>query len=574
MRDNLMSNKGSEKKLPAALNSLALSLLLASSLSTVYADSDMSFSTGASWKITTDKEKRAEGNSGLQVKPVSRPGANSARAGQKWIPINPNSLNWSGAQGASKAKPQAALSASERPGATYMISKSTNQKVLELEKQAQEVIAGGDYKTAYSLLDQAAKLDPKSVSAHFNKGLMAEQLSKWSEAREEFRQAVSIDPTLRRATVETARSYAKDGERSRAIEILWELKSRSNNMHEGMEKRLFYKDAEESADGLLVELGDEKACSVPLIISHASEGEIIRGVLSLDKLGKSEMAMQLIRELERHRLDARKQEFVASYLLRAGKYQEALYAFQKAQELDPTGPNAMLGEIDCCTRLGMLEEIQKLKTEFVSRFPDNSNTPKFKEAIEYYTKDFKNIRERESLSSTKQINTDKASFSKYDMPIKIYIPDLERASVQWESPPDPDLDCPGIVIKALEAWANAAPGKLSFKTVGSFDEANIAIDWVNDGAKMSHSFAAGTTGYAQNSKGGALKQIKLLVPTGKDAGNTSKFTHTTLHEFGHALGLSHSSDPQDIMYFSSGGGSSDDSLSDQDKTRVNSMYGY
>lgn len=118
---------------------------------------------------------------------------------------------------------------------------------------------------------------------------------------------------------------------------------------------------------------------------------------------------------------------------------------------------------------------------------------------------------------------------------------------------------------------SASEGHVRFDNAQSPETANISIEWVEDKEKMDHSFAAGTTGIATNSQGQRRHNLKLLAPTKSHPMSSQDLYEVILHEFGHALGLSHSSSPSDIMYYSSTH-SGPSTLSENDKKRINELY--
>ena len=102
----------------------------------------------------------------------------------------------------------------------------------------------------------------------------------------------------------------------------------------------------------------------------------------------------------------------------------------------------------------------------------------------------------------------------------------------------PETGCresdPELARWALEAWQAASNGKLAFEKASEPSRAQIRIHWVSarDGL---YGEAVGGDVYVRPDDGqGLLRETIVYL--------------TCLHETGHALGLSHTADFEDIMY--------------------------
>lgn len=569
---------------------LAASVLVSFQLSPATNAEDMIFgSQSSTWKITKDGETK-DGASTKPVESTPKPPQQkrAVRPAMKWTPVNPASLNF-GSGGWSPA-PTFDTGTARQPGKSggaavkftksksldKLDSSSNEYKAIKLSDEAESFSDKSDYKKAFELMEQSVKLDPSSAEAWYNKGLIAQRIDKWKESLSDFEKAQQLRPDLsNKCSIEIARASAELGDKDKAATSLWTLRSKIRN-DQALERKI---------GGLLVEIGDERAISNSTILASATERELQGGIQQLSKEGKTTELIELCGQLSKRGQNARNESYTAYYLLKANKFAEALAAYKRADELNPSDGAALRGIMACATQLGLLEEVQSAQKEYVKRFPSDERSKKYQDQITYYEKDFNKTRDREKASegasnpagsrvSSASVSAtgDVPHFAKSNMPLKVYIPDFEASTESWQAAPDKSVDYMGTIHKSLDDWADASGRKVTFTTVNSPDDANISVEWLDDSTKMEHSFAAGTTGIATNSRGQRRHHLKLLVPTKASSSNAGEFYETSVHEFGHALGLSHSSDPSDIMYFSEVISSETRHLSDNDRKRINELY--
>lgn len=144
-------------------------------------------------------------------------------------------------------------------------------------------------------------------------------------------------------------------------------------------------------------------------------------------------------------------------------------------------------------------------------------------------------------------------------PIRIYIDD--NSAMQHYDPVYKDS-----VLRSIEYWKEGGNGKLAyapeFMIVDSATDADIIVRFVENLETVDNA-PEGVAGFAipymQDSRDGnadMLEKVEIVLELGNYQGRAwrpygkNNMFQISKHEFGHALGLAHSSNPRDIMYFS------------------------
>lgn len=154
------------------------------------------------------------------------------------------------------------------------------------------------------------------------------------------------------------------------------------------------------------------------------------------------------------------------------------------------------------------------------------------------------------------------------IPISVYITDGSKVDGYRDS-------MKNILRRCFDDWAKASDGGVTFVFASSPEQARLKCYWTNDRASLKNSSEAGDARVYEDQSYISNADIWFLTqPLTKSMPLTDNvFRMVALHEVGHALGLSgHTSNPEDIMFFSTTFKDSWRDLSGRDSRTIRRLY--
>ncbi|MBU6450893.1 MAG: matrixin family metalloprotease [Cyanobacteria bacterium REEB67] len=264
-------------------------------------------------------------------------------------------------------------------------------------------------------------------------------------------------------------------------------------------------------------------------------------------------------------------------LAKLGRSQEAVKELETARALDPNMPNVLLTLGGIYQSQGQVNNAINTYSDFVARFPQHKDAAKVQALVTGLKKEV-----ADGVIHPEMMNAN-------GTPSDNYLGELGSRAKRWPANKLPIKVCirpgdnvPGykpkylaILQQAFNAWQEASQGNLSFTLVADPAQADLDCSFTNDPSGFRNQAEAGETNLFANSKGPVKGTIQILtVPLVAELPLTdNRIRFICLHEVGHAIGFGgHTSNPQDVMFYSSSVSDAFPHLSPRDANTVRMLY--
>lgn len=391
------------------------------------------------------------------------------------------------------------------------VSKQVYQAAVSLN-EALPLINSGHLPQAVEKLTQALKLDPNLTEAQYDLGLVLSRQGKAEQSIPHFQAAIDSGANLPSAWTSLASIYQKMGKFDKAAEL-----------YDAAFKKF---PASTWQDELEV---------------HYNYG------LALGKLGQTTNAIEQIK------LAAPKMSSGPTFWLTLG----ALYQVS-----------------------GKIRDSIDTYKEFFKRFPGHPEAPRIRAAVTLMEKELKASGGSTETAAGAGLSPANDYFqaiaadglkkwSTDQMPLRVYVKPGQAA--RGFKPYYDD-----ILKQSFQEWVTAANGKISIQYVNDPSQAVIKCSWGDNPAHLANRAEGGESRLYVDEQGRIARATITvltvpLTPLRPVTDNLIRFV--CLHEIGHALGVSgHSTNPGDVMFFSSDVLDERKHVSARDAATLNRLY--
>jgi tetratricopeptide (TPR) repeat protein len=253
------------------------------------------------------------------------------------------------------------------------------------------------------------------------------------------------------------------------------------------------------------------------------------------------------------------------------KFIEALWSFANER---PNEPDRLAYAASLADVAGANKTALKLYSEFKKRFAADPRNDRIDQLI-------KRVQEEEAQCPESFV--DAASESDFFL-----VDTIRKHAVRWSADRNPIKVCVhqsstadatpvqflSISKSLFNDWANASGGRIKFTFVEDPSTADIDVMWTRDRSKSPLPGKQGVTTYEW--KNASVNKSKIVCLSMRYLSDTvineKSAKHVVIHEIGHALGLGHSKNIHDCMYFGNMTPDEDATITVNDKAMLQKLY--
>lgn len=233
----------------------------------------------------------------------------------------------------------------------------------------------------------------------------------------------------------------------------------------------------------------------------------------------------------------------ASILTAMSKPEQALVQLKQAEALDPDNEVILYNEGASEVNVGNFKAAVSYLQRYLRNYPKGRFANKAASALQIAKSNLSRTSTSDSDYFALCLDKDARRWSTKLMPLKVYIYPGEGTNNFQMSDQD-------VLKRAFSDWEKVSNSRISFKFVDHPEEAVITCKWTETQPETVGAEHGNTTFDIDSSGNLVTAHITLCTtygPEGK-APSENDLRVTTLHEVGHALGLSHSNSPDDVMF--------------------------
>jgi predicted Zn-dependent protease len=222
---------------------------------------------------------------------------------------------------------------------------------------------------------------------------------------------------------------------------------------------------------------------------------------------------------------------------------------------------------DACQHLHRLVEADQYYQIYLGMDKGGVNAEVANRAVAIIENNFLSKPEGDYLSDATKGGA--ASWPSNQLPLKVFI--KEDASVSGYLP-----EFSTALRQAFSEWSEVSDGKIGFIFTDKQSEANITCVWIGDKMELGGTKELGLTQTAREGSKIVSATISLYTLADKTELRKNELIaeakEIDLHEIGHALGLEHSSQPYDTMYFETTPDGLEFALTARDRKTIVALY--